>query len=460
MGFVAKGLKVVGGKVVGLGKMLRNGAKKINSDTLLDAIELVFPNFSKATFVRGYKGLVDDVKFNDLCARGEALNVRFAELVKSGDDVGMQKLEQDLTKYLNDLNRWVLASQKRIIDHWKINLSEICNDEGIPDAVDRFFGKVQRDGTNKLNIITPELSKALDDALQVQGQVLPKNYVGVLDGYKRMFPILKRWRGDKRSVKTFIERFSKFLAYGDPRLFSETADNIIYAQGLKGYLKKEAKRRVLFAFVYWFLTYTIQDFAKAYVLGTKDEKSWLYNTFLSMGLTPNTKFPENRDGENRYDVYKRWLAMAFINYWGINSEKLSNSFIGSLSGIKGDKEWETLNTPTADELKNQPEIAREKLSRRGNWKNKFFESPIIGLIDYLEYRNAGAAQTDAEAKANGYIEVQMKDFEKDPNLPTDSVQRKIAIDSMKTVLQQSKAQMRKYMDSAENDFKMDEQTKK
>lgn len=460
---IVKGLKVVGGKIVGLGNILKKGAQKIKIDNLLDAIEYMGINFNKSLFIRGYKGLADDIKLNELYKRADELNVRFAELIKSGDDASMEELEMEIAKFLDDSNRWLLATQKNIINYWKTNLTQICKDEGIPDEIDRFFGKVQSDGTTKFNIITPELRDAIEDAIKVQGQVIPKNYIGALDGFKRMLPIFKSWRADKRSVKTFFERFTKLLAYGDPRLFSETADNIVYSKGFKGWLKKEAKRRVLFAFVYWHIIYTAQDAVKAYVVGTQDPKSWLYNFFINNPsvLTPNTKYPENRQNDDKFTIYKRWIMMSIVNYLGINSKVLSDSYIGTLTGIEGDKEWETLNTPTADELKNNPELAKERLDRRGEMSNKFIHSYLYAFLNWLEYQNVGSAQTGTEAKANGYIETQMSDFAKDPNvLKLDTAQQKIVNDSMRSALENAKGQMRKYMDSAESDFSISDTKQK
>jgi hypothetical protein len=467
------GLINIGGKIIGLPKFLFNNVGK-GVEWILDGIVRKKPNFSKTTFIRGYKGLVTNKEWEKLLAKADELNARYLNLISTGDQEGLQKLEKEIAEFLQTTNSWMLTDQIRILKYWKEQLFELSTNaasnakkdgdkklaDQISRAVDEFFGvqtssdgKIVKVDDAKRNFRYDKLQNEIDYALSIEGEqfrINKQKYTSALSGLGNLLKFGFGKNGE--GFKKWGQRLLKFLAYGEPRLFSETAENIIKKQGIRGYWAQELKRRMLFAFVYWWSTYTLQDLVKAYIVGTdvvdKDGKHSLgYNTVMALG-GPNTKWPENRKNDGKYQMFGRWLGMATINYWGVKSDWFANNFLG------GDKEWAGLNVATPDEKKNNPALALEKESRRGNIFNKFFESPFISFYQQLGYINAQNAQTKLESLDRGYKDLQINSLKSDPNFKNqDSAYQKRILDSLEMALDQMKPVIKQAQEQAANDLK-------
>ena len=454
---VVKGLKVVGNSLVGLSKILIKGVKILHPETLLDGITKVFPSFNKLTFIRGYKGFVDkgDAVMVELEKEARDLNDRFFK-IQSGQGEGdtIQLFEKDLEKYLNKTNKWMLDSQIKIVDYWKTEFKKLSNEKGIDEGIDRFFGKSYDPATRQISY--PKLQETMDDVMSLDGKqnkINQQGYISAWKGFTRMFTGLKSVKNGGDTWGQLIQRWSKFITYGEPRLFVETADNIVYKQGLKGYWGTEVKRRLLFAFIYWNGIYNAFDFWRAYNVGTQNKDSFWYKASMKLG-GPNTKYPTTREGDDKGDMFLRWLGMATVNYFSINSQKLTNGTFGDIFNIKGDKEWENLNTPSAETLKmTDPTLAQETLNRRGNLYSKFFSSILYEIWDNLDYRNIGNAQSKLEAAQKHVPEIIIQDIKMDPNYQKmDTAQQKILIDSVRKATDEAQMETLKYRDSISADF--------
>jgi hypothetical protein len=296
----------------------------------------------------------------------------------------------------------------------------------------------------------------MDDVMSLDGKqnkINQEGYTSAWKGFNRMFTGLKSVKNGGETWGQLGQRWSKFIVMGEPRLFIETANNIVYKQGLKGYWGAEVKRRLLFAFVYWNGVYNAFDFWRAYNVGTQDKNSFWYKAAMVLG-GPNTKYPTNRQGNDKGDMFLRWLGMAMVNYFNINSQKLTNGTFGDIFGIKGDKEWENLNTPSAETTKTDPKLAQETLNRRGNLYSKFFSSILYEFIDNLDYQNMGNAQSKLEETQKHVSDIIVEDIKKDPNYQKmDTTQQKILIDSVRKATDEAQMETVKYRDSISTDFK-------